>query len=1117
MKIGDLVHRESINFAIGFILAMPVLAPDAVAQADGEFPLGGFDRIQSLPPGRFRQELKELPAPAQARAREWLRGFHFTDRDVESMHVDANGGICFGCHFHRHHDPAESESDAPEEAADDDPQILASAVPVSPFPDSLKFNSLPGATNVIYINFSGMLIEGTEWNTVVGRSGIPTLPFSTDSDFTTFSAAEQVAIKRIWQRMAEDYAPFNVNVTTVPPATITNRTAVALITRNTDANGQPNPFSSAGGVAYVNVFGRTDFASRYSPAFVYHNNLSNNESFIAEAASHEVGHNLGLSHDGTSSSEYYGGHGSGEISWGPIMGTGYNRNVSQWSKGEYLNANNTQDDLAVIAGKLGYRPDDHGNTPGAATQIVITNSTQIVSTNLENDPHNNNPANKGIIERTTDVDVFSFVTGNGPVSITASPWVMPSGTRGGNLDILLEIRNEAGEILASNNAPDRTAATVSATLSEGRYFLHVRNSGAGNPFASSPSGYTVYGSIGTYYLSGSITAADGFNPPPIAQLAVNDLTAVGVSSHTLTVTYSDDFAVNVSTIGTGDLRVTGPNGYNQLAQIVSVDNTINGSPRVATYTIPPPSGAEWIAAHNGSYGVFMEPEQVADTQGAFVAAGALGGFNVALPVPVYTANMDSDPGWTLDGGPQNNPGWQYGAPNYGGNANAPSSGFTGINIIAYNLSGDYQRNLSVRYATTPQIPANNASSLTLQFRRWLRLTNQGTGVIQISVNNGAWQTLWSGSSISDGSWQLVQYSLPSSASGSATFRLRWGISSGNRPAYEIGWHIDDVVILGDGVIDADPPQAALGVADLAQGGSPSHSCSVTYTDATAVRRSSLDEFNLVVTGPNGYTTYIVDGSTGAESSILGFIGADLPEDGSPITASYDIPAPDGSWGAEDNGTYTITLRAGTVEDTLNNSVSETVLGTFQVAISQASPGELIVSPDTPWAITGRPGGPFSPETKTYTLSNTGGSPLNWSASKTASWIDLSEFTGSLAPGASVDVVASLNAGSTVLGAGEYGDLISFANNSSGLGTTNRQVSLVLAVTDSLKVASYGINGDGIFQMTLTADPGQSVTVEWSENLKDWQPLGTFQAGETGTLQVTDPESANRPQRFYIAR
>ena len=100
--------------------------------------------------------------------------------------------------------------------------------------------------------------------------------------------------------------------------------------------------------------GTYDYAY-YSPALVYYENLANGQPrYVAEAASHEAGHNLSLSHDATGSSSYYSGHGSGAVSWGPLMGTGYNRNVSQWSRGEHSDASNTQDDTGIPRSKVKY-------------------------------------------------------------------------------------------------------------------------------------------------------------------------------------------------------------------------------------------------------------------------------------------------------------------------------------------------------------------------------------------------------------------------------------------------------------------------------------------------------------------------------------------------------------------------------------------------------------------------------------------------------------------------------------------------------------------------------------------------------------------------------------------
>ena len=54
---------------------------------------------------------------------------------------------------------------------------------------------------------------------------------------------------------------------------------------------------------------------------------------MAETISHEVGHMLGLSHDGVAFSAYYRGHTAGGTSWAPIMGNAFDRDVTQWSRG----------------------------------------------------------------------------------------------------------------------------------------------------------------------------------------------------------------------------------------------------------------------------------------------------------------------------------------------------------------------------------------------------------------------------------------------------------------------------------------------------------------------------------------------------------------------------------------------------------------------------------------------------------------------------------------------------------------------------------------------------------------------------------------------------------------
>ncbi len=879
-----------------------------------EFPPGSVRRVEDLPLGRFRTQIERLPAPARDRAVAWLGNLHFPELDLDSLQVDPAGGIFYADHFNL----------APVAPAADKPVIAAAAVPVSPFPANLKFHSRPGAPNVLFINFSGESVSGTAWNTSLGRTTIPAVAFSTDADYTTFSDAEQLVIKRIWQRMVEDYAPFNIDVTTERPATFTTRTAHALITRNTDANGLDNPAATAGGVAYVNVFGTASYAS-YRPAWIYFNNLANDESYISEAASHEIGHNMGLSHDGrTDGYAYYGGHGSGDTSWGPLMGTGYNRNMSQWSKGEYYLANNTEDDLSIIAAKTSYRPDDHGNTSASATALTILGGTNVLVTSPENDPGNTNTVNKGVLERNTDVDVFSFATGTGMIDLTVNSWIMASGiTRGGNLDVSAELYNANGTRLLTNNSAGVTYARIQTNLTEGIYYLWVRNAGVGNPTSSSPDGYTAYGSIGQYFITGSVVASSSVIPPG-ATLQITDITQPGTGAKQFTVTYSDNVAVDVATIDGNDILVTGTNGYSRLAQLVSLNITSNGTPRVVTYTIAPLSGALWTEADDGTYTVRMQTNQVRDTEGTAVPGGILGQFNVNIPHAIYFASMNANPGWTLESQ------WQYGKPAYP-TGTGPTNGFTETNIIGYNLSGNYPNRLTTAYATTPPINCSGSTTLTLRFRRWLGLKNADTALIQVSTNGTAWTDVWStSSSISDSSWQEVQYVLPSWAAGHPSVRLRWGIGS-NSAQNDIGWNIDDVQILGDGNVDTTPPVAVASVANITSGGSPTHSVTVTYTDDSAVSIASLGSSNLVVIGPNGF------------SNLVDFIGVDTTSDGTPRVASYSINAPGGTWDVADNGSYQLTIQNGQVADIFNNSIAEAVLGSFTVAIS-TSQQALVVSP-----------------------------------------------------------------------------------------------------------------------------------------------------------------------------
>ena len=99
-----------------------------------------------------------------------------------------------------------------------------------------------------------------------------------------------------------------------------------------------------------------------------------------------------------------------------------------------------------------------------------------------------------MIERPSDIDMFSFASGPGTVTLSVSP-----AARSANLDLLIELRNSSGALLASANPVDSLPASLSYTAAAAAtYYVGVQGIGKGDPLAG---GYTDYGSVGQYAIS----------------------------------------------------------------------------------------------------------------------------------------------------------------------------------------------------------------------------------------------------------------------------------------------------------------------------------------------------------------------------------------------------------------------------------------------------------------------------------------------------------------------------------------------------------------------------------------------------------------------------------------
>jgi hypothetical protein len=123
-----------------------------------------------------------------------------------------------------------------------------------------------------------------------------------------------------------------------------------------------------------------------------------------------------------------------------------------------------------------------------------------------------------------------------------------------------------------------------------------------------------------------------FVAPTVANLNAPTITTSS-KDYSFTVSYTDNTLMYKGNLDSKDIRVTGPNGFNQLAQFVSSTTSADGKTVVGTYKIS--SNLVWgINDKNGVYTISLEGNQVGDYNYNFMAAQTLGTFNVNVNVNV---------------------------------------------------------------------------------------------------------------------------------------------------------------------------------------------------------------------------------------------------------------------------------------------------------------------------------------------------------------------------------------------------------------------------------------------------------------------------------------------------
>jgi hypothetical protein len=483
--------------------------------------------------------------------------------------------------------------------------------------DQLASN--PGAAHTLYLDFDGHVTSNSFTRPVTVAE------FDVDNR-SGFSPREESAIRDVWTHVAEDFAPFDVNVTTIESQDLrlggnpTGRALRIAIGQITPAPG-PNVVGFAQSGTYNNP-------KIENTAFVEATRLLNNRQpnrDLALVVSHEAGHAYGLKH--LDSTRQIRDRARFE-DWSPLMVSGAYSSRSTWYRGPDHHGT-IQDDAVVLEGVLGLRADDHSDDIAQAqdlSQVPAFAAAMGTSTTLNSS--GNRLFGTGIIETTRDRDVFKFkVTGSGPVAIRSivGPGVdagdaFPDNGKGANLDSMFVVRDSSGRVVVAANSVNRlselgtlqTAPLVLPTMPGmlqigNTYYVEVGSHGRDGDLGHYT--VTVSGNVRSVDTSGpAIVGASLVSPTPLGNVAGP---ASNQGRHVL-VTFNEP--IDPCSIDPADFTMHGPNGPVPVRSVAAVNlaGAQHGRQLLVEFSTTPYPGSKTNPASNriniyGNYTLTVMP------------------------------------------------------------------------------------------------------------------------------------------------------------------------------------------------------------------------------------------------------------------------------------------------------------------------------------------------------------------------------------------------------------------------------------------------------------------------------------------------------------------------------
>lgn len=609
-----------------------------------------------LPPSSIAAETPDARLAIAAKKVGWtldkVKAIAAKDRDLR---ISSDNRLFYVCRFDVNPGRSSKIQTGP------DTSTYTSPPPTVDATSAFRLHSRPGASRTLYLDFTGHTTPAGLWES----TAVTIPPFKLAGTANPTDQVNLNAIRDIWLHVAEDFAAWDIDVTTDDTGIATKPGQRCVIGGRQDALPSLAGFGTMGW-AWVGSFANASdgndkldgndtnnfvFIDVTNPATGENNTILNptqsNYEVTILCVAHEVGHTLGLRHWGETTSgsgqSYTEGHSvaghTGVSHVSPIMGNsalpGWPSvcNLNQWSKGDYAfsTANTglgTQDDVTVISTfvpRLVGARDDYGDTLATATVVTETSITA-----------------GGVIADSSDVDLIKITPGVGALTLTATPHLKYRNYNG-NLKVGLSLLDSTGTAVAKSYVTNSMGNTLTYNVTTaGTYYIKVNGLGY-NPLQSAASqtwtnngvtgtvvgtsaGFTNYGSIGRYGLTGTWQA---FAQLPVAVITSDRSAGIrpvtvafdgrsSTDTDGLVVGYSWNFgdpgsgAANTSTLANPVHTYSGPPG-NYTATLTVTDNMGNASSpasKVITLSGAPLPNTLRVASMTASWGQVTRVEVV---------------------------------------------------------------------------------------------------------------------------------------------------------------------------------------------------------------------------------------------------------------------------------------------------------------------------------------------------------------------------------------------------------------------------------------------------------------------------------------------------------------------------